>query len=187
MEWLDIVDEKGNPTGKTVGRTKAHREGILHRTSHVWLVRERQGNIELLLQRRSDEKDSYPGCYDISSAGHIPAGCGFLESALRELLEELGVEAEEEEFIFCGQRRICHDEYFHGELFKDRQISNVYYIWKDLEPEQFSIQKEELSGVRWMELRECMRKVCTNEMKHCIAVEELQMLVKTLKEREKTL
>lgn len=29
MEWLDIVDEKGNPIGKIAERKKAHREGIV--------------------------------------------------------------------------------------------------------------------------------------------------------------
>ena len=32
MEILDICDELGNPTGKTVERKIAHQQGILHRT-----------------------------------------------------------------------------------------------------------------------------------------------------------
>ena len=38
-ELLDVVDEDGNPTGETVGREVAHRDGVRHRTAHVWLVR----------------------------------------------------------------------------------------------------------------------------------------------------
>ena len=38
MEYLDIVDEMGNPTGEIVEREYAHRHGIRHRTSHVWSV-----------------------------------------------------------------------------------------------------------------------------------------------------
>ena len=72
-EWLDIVDEEGNPTGKTVERSAAHREGIRHRTAHVWLARIREGRPQLLLQKRSRDKDSHPGCFDMSSGGHIPA------------------------------------------------------------------------------------------------------------------
>ena len=83
MEWLDIVDENGVPTGQVVSRQEAHRLGLRHRTSHVWIVRRREGNLQVLLQKRSEEKDSYPGCYDISSAGHIPAGADFVPSALR--------------------------------------------------------------------------------------------------------
>ena len=38
-EMLDIVDENGIPTGRSVPRTVAHAEGLRHRTSHVWIVR----------------------------------------------------------------------------------------------------------------------------------------------------
>ena len=88
-EMLDIVDENGVPTGQSVPRTTAHAEGLRHRTSHVWIVRRKNGRVQVLLQMRCAAKDSYPGCYDISSAGHIPAGAEFVGSALRELREEL--------------------------------------------------------------------------------------------------
>ena len=91
MEILDICDEFGNPTGKVEDREIIHQEGLLHRTAHVWLLRKENNQIEILLQKRSDAKDSFPGCYDISSAGHIPAGDGYFKSAKRELKEELGV------------------------------------------------------------------------------------------------
>ena len=105
MELLDIVDENGIPTGAVIDRETAHREGIRHRTAHLWLLRRREGQVQVLLQKRSMEKDSYPGCYDISSAGHIPAGADFIPSALRELREELGLQARPEELILCGVRR----------------------------------------------------------------------------------
>ena len=81
MEYLDIVDENGVPTGKIAERTAAHKQGLRHRTSHVWILREQAGKVEVLLQKRSQNKDSFPGCYDISSAGHIPAGVDFLMTA----------------------------------------------------------------------------------------------------------
>ena len=45
QELLDIVDEYGNPTGQTVDREKAHAEGIMHRTSHVWILRKKAGKL----------------------------------------------------------------------------------------------------------------------------------------------
>ena len=102
MEILDIVDKNGIPTGKTVDRETAHAQGIPHRTSHVWIVRRKGKKLQVLLQKRSEQKDSYPGCYDISSAGHIPAGVDFVPSALRELKEELGVEADAGQLRYCG-------------------------------------------------------------------------------------
>ena len=96
MEYFDICNEAGEPTGKTISREEAHQKGILHRTAHVWILREKDGKQQVLLQKRSIQKDSYPGLYDTSSAGHIPAGEKPMPSALRELNEELGIRASEE-------------------------------------------------------------------------------------------
>ncbi len=90
MEFFDIVDEKGIPTGETIERTQAHKKGVRHRTAHIWIIREQDGKAQLLLQKRSAEKDSFPGRFDTSSAGHIQAGDEPEESAIRELYEELG-------------------------------------------------------------------------------------------------
>lgn len=176
MEMLDIVDEEGEPTGDIIERSVAHANGIRHRTSHVWLLRRRPHGIEVLLQKRSEDKDSFPGCYDISSAGHIPAGVGFRESAVRELKEELGLTAAEDELTDCGLMRIYGEAVFHGRPFRDDQVSRVFYIWKDVEPEQMVLQLSEVSEVRWMPLAECKEKVRQNTMPHCIVGRELDML-----------
>ena len=183
-EYLDIVDQHGNPTGEIIDRETAHREGILHRTSHVWVLRKGSGgsdssDTEVLLQKRSQNKDSFPGCYDISSAGHIPAGVDWLPSALRELEEELGINGvSEDDLILCGQRHIVHDDVFHGRPYKDRQISNIYCIWLDLEPAALTLQASEVEEVIWMPLEECIKKVESNDptFKHAIVLEEIKML-----------
>lgn len=101
----------------------------------------RAGRVQLLLQKRSLEKDSYPGCYDISSAGHIPAGVDFIPSALRELKEELGLEAKPQELILCGVRRFEYRDTFHGHPFHDNQVSRVYALWRDVAPGGFDAAK----------------------------------------------
>ncbi|MGN1170345.1 MAG: NUDIX domain-containing protein [Lachnospiraceae bacterium] len=176
MEVLDIVDERGEPTGRTVERSRAHAEGILHRTAHVWILRKRNGIIQILLQKRSDNKDSHPGVYDISSAGHIPAGVDYISSAVRELKEELGVSVKPDALMKCGQRRIHYDEIFHGKRFIDNQVSNVYILWLDREPEGFVLQTDEVSEVRWFALEECIRLVESGQLPNCIVMEELLMV-----------
>ena len=178
MEWLDIVDERGRLTGETIDREIAHREGILHRTSHLWLLRRREGKIQVLLQKRSQNKDSHPGCYDISSAGHIPAGVDFLPSALRELKEELGLEADAGELILCGTRRIRYEGEFHGRPFRDNQVSRVYALWRDVEPEALTLQRDEVESVLWMDYDRCLQAVKENTFPHCIVPEELELLSK---------
>ena len=177
MEYLDIVDEQGNPTGERAERKKAHLEGIPHRTSHVWLVRLRGGKLEVLLQKRCEKKDSFPGCYDISSAGHIPAGVDFIPSALRELKEELGIEATAEELVYCGDRTVRMDRTFRGIPFHDRQFSRVFFLWRNkTEESDFHLQEEEVSSVRWMEFETLLASVRDGSIPNCIAEEELLML-----------
>ncbi len=75
MELFDIRDPEGNITGRVRERSLVHMDGDIHGTAHVWIVRQgKEGRYELLLQKRASCKDSYPGCYDISSAGHVQAG-----------------------------------------------------------------------------------------------------------------
>ena len=182
MEMLDVVDENGVPTGEVVDRASAHSLGIRHRTSHVWILRKRKGKVQVLLQRRSRGKDSFPDCYDTSSAGHIPAGGDFIFSALRELEEELGVKAEAQELELCGQRKFHFEHEFYGKAFLDNQVSNIYILWLDKEEQEFKLQKEELSEVLWIDLDDCMVKVKKNQIRHCIFIEELEMVKKRSEE-----
>lgn len=175
-EWFDVVDEKGNPTGETVEREYAHRNGVRHRTAHLWLARVKNGHTQILLQKRSATKDSHPGCYDISSAGHIPAGMDYPASAIRELKEELGIDAAETELIYCGDRTVVWDACFYGKPFRDRQHSRVFLLWRDLTEEEFSVDPAEVESVRWMDFDECCQGVEKGLFPNCIAMEELQML-----------
>jgi isopentenyldiphosphate isomerase len=181
-ELLDVVDEAGEPTGEVVPRSRAHEEGIPHRTAHVWLVRERDGHPEVLLQRRAANK-SHPLCLDVSSAGHIPAGVGYLDSALRELAEELGVRATADELVYCGHRRTHFEGSFFGRPFRDSQYVRVYLIHRDVEEDDLTLQESEVAGVLWMDLDACRKAVEEDAIKHCIAPIELAMVAATLEGR----
>lgn len=184
MEYLDIVDENGIPTGKVVDREKAHREGILHHTAHVWVVRCRQGKVQILLQRRSENKDSFPGCYDISSAGHIPAGEDYAESAIRELKEELGICVKSEELIDCGFNRTSFENNFHGKTFRNSEISKIFLLWKDMDESDFTVQREEVDLVLWVDFDSCIDMIRENTIPNCIDIKELEMLWERIKERQ---
>ena len=154
MEILDICTEEGLPTGETVDRETAHRDGILHRTAHVWIMRRREGRWQVLLQKRSENKDSFPGLYDTSSAGHIPAGVEPVPSALRELQEELGITARPEQLRFIGFFRIDYTEEFHGKPFHDNEFTSVYAYEEDVDADSLRLQAEEIQSVKWFDLEE---------------------------------
>lgn len=178
MEYLDIVTEDGIPTGRVKERSAVHRDGDWHRTSHIWIIREnKESGIDILLQKRSRTKESWPGCYDISSAGHIPAGEDYESAALRELAEELGINAHGGELLLCGIRRIDWRGEFSGAPFWDREISRVYVLRREnLDTAGLALQSEEVESVRWMDFEACCKAVEQNAFPHCIYQEELQIL-----------
>lgn len=183
MEILDCVDEKGEPTGQRVTRKQAHREGIRHRTAHVWLLRKNRETIDVLLQKRSDDKDSFPKCWDISSAGHIPAGADYKASALRELQEELGVTARPEELMDCGLMHFTYQGSFYGEPFVDDQICRIYILWRDVPESALVLQTSEISKACWRPLDQVIEAVTENRILNCMQPSELERVASWARRR----
>lgn len=188
MEYFDIRNEDGSLTGQIKARSRVHEDGDIHGTSHVWIVRRNNGGeCELLLQKRSAGKDAYPGCYDISSAGHLPAGQDFLPSALRELYEELGIRAEKEDLIFLGIHKGYYEEVFYGKPFRNYEVSHVYIYEKPIREEELVLQKEEVESVKWMSLSECYQVTREKNPLYILAEEELDMIKKYMESNTVTL
>ena len=71
-------------------RSEIHRLGLIHRAVHA-LVFNSSGR--LFLQQRSLSKDMNPGLWDSSAAGHVDAGENYDDCVVREVREELGINA----------------------------------------------------------------------------------------------
>ena len=176
MEYFDVCDARGEPTGETVERGRAHREGIRHRTAHVWILRRRAGRTEILLQKRSRNKDSFPGLYDTSSAGHVPAGDEPLASALRELREELGLRAEAADLRFIGTIENVYERRFHGEPFRDNEHCSVYVYERPVDAAALRLQPDEVERVDWFDLEEVRREIGRSRERFCVPREGIELL-----------
>lgn len=177
MELFDVCNELGEPTGEIVSREEAHRDGILHRTSHVWILREKDGRKQVLLQKRSMQKDSYPGLYDTSSAGHIPAGEEPLLSALRELEEELGIRATADQLTYAGNFRIEYEETFHDRIFHDNEFTHVYVYQEVVDIQDLSFQETEVEDAAWFNLEEVWREIQYSKERFCVSPQGMQVLI----------
>jgi 16S rRNA (adenine1518-N6/adenine1519-N6)-dimethyltransferase len=74
---------------QALDRKTIHWRNLYHRASHVFIFN-RTG--ELFLQKRSHRKDNFPGLWDSSAAGHVDAGESYVDCALREVREEIGLD-----------------------------------------------------------------------------------------------
>jgi len=145
-EMIDILDSKGNPTGTKLMKSEAHAKGLWHCAVHVWIFNSKG---EILLQKRAMNKDSHPGLWDISSAGHVSAGETPEMSALRELEEELGIKAKPGDLKKL-KVRISETEPKPG--FHNKEHDHVYLLRFDGNAKTLKIQKEELDEVKFIPL-----------------------------------
>lgn len=61
---------------------------MLHREIHVWIYNKER---EILFQKRSLNKDTFPGLLDASVGGHVELGSNYEETATKETKEETGI------------------------------------------------------------------------------------------------
>ena len=140
MEYIDLYDENNNPLKNSKEKTQAHEEGDFHRTTHIWIIND---NKELLLQKRSANKKSHPNCWDISGAGHIKAGESIINGAIRELKEELGVVATEEDFEYIATIKSTKNP-------KNMEFQYVYLLKCNKAIEEYTFEDDEVSEVKYI-------------------------------------
>ena len=181
LELFDILNEDGTKSGIVRERGVAHLDGSLHATVHIWIARPNaESGYDILLQRRSPHKDSSPNCLDISSAGHISAGDDFLPSAMREAKEELGLTLDPGKLKELGFHRKKFEGEFYGRPFRDNQLSKVYLYIEAIDITKLILQEEEVSEVIWMDYAKCKKGIQENTIRHCIYLDEFEMVGKGL-------
>lgn len=150
MEYLDVLDDKGNKTGKTKEKAEVHRDGDWHRVVHVWVVNSKK---EILFQLRAKEMEAYPDMWDISTAGHIEAGEDSITAAIRETKEEIGIDISKDEVRLIGhvdqQREVLNNGNYLNNEFVD-----VYLYTADIGFNDFKMLDGEVKKVKWVPLSE---------------------------------
>ena len=150
---MDVLDGLGKPTGEVVWKSEAHRRGLWHRCFHCWVYGADNGETYLLVQRRAATKDTWPGCLDVTAAGHLRSGEAPISGGLRELEEELGLRVEPGRLIPLGTRRI-EQEIPGG---RDREFHEVFLLLDPTPPEELRLQEGEVEAVLRIGLRDAER------------------------------
>lgn len=142
-ELLEIVNRKGEVLD-ILPRSEIHgNPSLLHRVVHV-LVFNRKG--ELLLQRRSMNKDVAAGKWDTSVGGHVNIGEGLLEAVRREMKEELGITACEPEFLYT---------YIHSNPYESELVHTYSCIYEG----EISFNRDEIDEVRFWSIKEIEKNI----------------------------
>lgn len=143
-EILDIYDKYFNKIG-TSTRGEIHEKGHIHKVVHCWFEEDTENGKYCYFQQRAMYK-SYPGLYGVMVGGHIDSGEDVFEALKREISEEAGIVAKEENISFIN-------EIFENIVdvdFIDNEICEVYRYKVD-EDTVFNPNKEVAKVVRMNE------------------------------------
>ncbi|WP_108802629.1 NUDIX domain-containing protein [Aquimarina sp. Aq107] len=141
-ELIDILDENGKSTGEVRLKSEAHQLGLYHASVHIWLY---TLDKNVLIQRRAENKDTYPNLWDVSVAGHISTGESKEDSAIREIEEEIGLSLNKKDLEFIGSYLAEKQPNAH---ILDNEFHYVYLAKLTKSIEHLTLQEEEVSAIK---------------------------------------
>ena len=144
-EKRDLYDINSNKTDLTYYKGDPIPEGYY---PMVVMVVIKNSNGEFLMQKRVENKGGDWGV----TGGHPKSGETQIEGIVSEVKEELGLDFSNENFI----------EYDSGCDGKD--CYKMYFVNKDINLEDITIQEEELSEVKWFSMEDLEKMVETKEL-----------------------
>lgn len=157
MEYIDIVDENNNLTGKAFPKNIVHEKGYIYREVIGIIVNEKK---EMLIQKRAQNKKDKAGLWELC-CGHVSANEVPEKSMVRELEEEIGLKVEELKFLRI-ERLNEHNEdrtRFHN------VFSYIYLIRTNKKENEFVLQKDEVSNVKYILIDDLKKEFIKNKEK----------------------
>ncbi|MGY0155331.1 NUDIX hydrolase YfcD [Edwardsiella tarda] len=133
IEWVDIVDEH-NEVIAQASRQQMRTQRLRHRATYIVV---HNGMGQILVQKRTESKDFYPGWMDATAGGVVQSGENMLESARREAEEELGI---------AGVPFADHGLFYYQQA--DCRVWGGLFSCVSHGP--FALQEEEVESVCWM-------------------------------------
>lgn len=141
MELIQIVDENGNFTEEIMDKEEAHNKNLLHNEVACFIINDKS---QVLLQKRSPNKRFHPGIWALC-AGHVAAYETLEEAMLREIKEEVGLVVPKIDLHPFSERKISLRA-------TNSHITYFYYVRCNKKEQEFKIQEDELSEVRWFNI-----------------------------------
>lgn len=154
-ERFDVLNEKGEYTGRVESREMCHKDGLWHKAVAVFAINSKG---QVLLQKRSSNKKLWPNTWDITAGGHVLTGEFGFEAIIREIKEELGIDIDKENITFIGSSISSNVK---GDIVNNH-FNEFYIINKDIDETELELQEEEVSEVKWMDKAEIIERVKNN-------------------------
>ena len=139
-ELVDVVDEHDRLL-RVVTRAEMRSGRLRHRTVFIVVL---NSSGDVLVHRRADHKDVWPGCWDLAAGGVLAAGEMYDEGAVRELAEELGITDVPLERLGSG-------------AYEDDDVAEIATVYRAIWDGPVRFADGEVAEARWMTLEDVQR------------------------------
>lgn len=172
-EIIELLDEFGNKTNKPISKNDAHQKGLWHQAIHILIVNKE--STKTLIQKRCPSKKLYPNMWDISVGGHVSYNEEPYISAKRELEEELGLDSNNYELKEISKTK---ESFIEKDIISNEYVT-IYLLIDDIDINKITLQKEEVSDIKWVDKIELNKLINDNKIiKH---IKEYELLNEILK------
>lgn len=144
MEKRDLYDVNKNLVGMTFNKGEQVPKGYYYLIVAVFIE---NSNGDFLIQKRVASK----GGKWATTAGHPKSGENSIQGLCSETLEEIGVDISKDEVKLV-------DTWINND-----QIFDIYYLKKDIDLKDITIQKEEVDGVDYASRDEIKEMFLNNQ------------------------
>lgn len=148
METWDLFDIERQPLHKTHRRGEKLNYGEYHIDVEIWTID--SGN-NVLVTLRDPQKENYPDKWE-STGGSALAGETSRQAAVRELCEETGITAGEDELVYLGTH------------LEQAAFVDIYLLRRDTPVSQLTMQEGETVDARWISLEELERMIADRSL-----------------------
>ncbi len=139
--WVNQDDQVLGVVPRAEAHSGSHK---IHRSIAV-IITNQAG--QMLLQQRSQSKDTYPGFWTLGVTGHVDYKETYFQTARREAQEELGLKLTKIEYLDKVTITLPHET----------EIVTIYHSPLELEPTNFD--QTEVKQVKWVKLSQLETKV----------------------------
>lgn len=146
MELLDYYDSENKVKLGTKERDLVHTENLWHREISVWILNDEK---QVLIQKRSSNKKQAPNKYGLC-AGHIDPNETELETAVREVFEETGIELKESDLEYV--------DLYVNDVEGNKHFKYIYFARTSMKISDM-IMQEEVSELKYITIQELKKIV----------------------------
>ncbi len=177
IEPIEVLDKEGTPTGEIGILDDVVGRGLWCRSTHVWLINSKQ---EIYIQQRSFKMFNNPGKWGEAGGGYITAGHSALQTAQKEIQEELSLNVPINKFENLGEIKQIEKR---RDDKVTRQLVTVYLAEVDFEEKDVVHAMHDVIDGRFVYFKDLKENIDKKTIDFIDHADEIELVFNTLLKR----